>query len=92
MARAFDESLSYQHMQSNMSSQTSLAGDRTWKTSPDSFYLLSLTYDLDHSINLSRLIQHLLKKPQKPKLSKIKFLSSHGVLNIVRVHYSKLHR
>lgn len=90
MARAFDESLSYEHMQSNMSSQTSLAGDRTWKTSSDSFYPLSLAYDLDHSINPPT--QHLLKKSQKPNLPKIKSLSSHDVLNIARVHYFKLHR
>ena len=92
MARAFDESLSYQHMGSSMSSQTSLAGDRAWKMSPDSSYPSSLAYDVGQSTNPPRPTQTLSKKPQIPKLPKIKSSPSHGALASARVHHAKLHR
>ena len=92
MARPFDESLSYQHIGSSMSSQTSLAGDRAWKTSIDGSYPSSLAYDVGQSMNPPRLTKDSSKKSQKPKLPKIKSSSSHGALAAARANHAKLHR
>lgn len=92
MARAFDESLSYQHIGSSMSSQTSLAGDRAWKTPTDGSYPSSLTYDAGQSMNPPRLIESRFKKSQKPKLPKIKSSSSHDALTAARANQAKIHR
>ncbi|KAL9068331.1 MAG: hypothetical protein Q9161_006254 [Pseudevernia consocians] len=92
MARPFDESLSYQHIGSSMSSQTSLAGDRAWKTSTDGSYPSSLAYDVGQSTNPPRLTKNLSKKSQGPKLAKIKSSPSHGALAAARANQAKLHR
>ena len=92
MARPFDESLPYQHVESSMSSQTSLAGDRAWKTSTDGSYPSSLAYDVGQSMNPPRLMENPLKKVQKAKLPKIKSSSSHGALATARANQAKLHR
>ena len=92
MARPFDEPLPYQHAESSMSSQTSLAGDRAWKTSIDGPYPSSSAYDMGQSMNPPRLIQNHSRKPQKPKLPKIKSSPSHGALAAARVNHAKLHR
>lgn len=75
-----------------MSSQTSLAGDRAWKTSTDASYSSSLAYDAGHSMNPPRLMENPSKKSQKPKLPKIKSSSSHGALAAARANQAKLHR
>lgn len=92
MARPFDESLSYQHMGSSMSSQTSLAGDRAWKTSTDGSYPSSLAYDVGQSMNPPRLTKDSSRKSQKPKLAKIRSSPSHGALAAARANQAKLHR
>lgn len=85
MARPFDESLPYQHAGVSMASQTSLAGDRAWKTSIDGPYPSSLAYDVGQSMNPPRLTQ-------KPKLPKIKSSPSHGALNAAMKNHARLHR
>lgn len=92
MARPFDESLSYKHAGSSMSSQTSLAGDRAWKTSADGSYPSSLAYKAGNSMNPPRLMEIPSHKSQKPKLPKIKSSSSHGALAAARANQAKLHR
>ena len=92
MARPFDESLSYQHIGSSISSQTSLAGDRAWKTSTDGSYPSSLAYDVGQSMNPPRLVENPSKKSQRPKLPKIKSSPSHGALAAARANQAKLHR
>ncbi|KAF6226564.1 hypothetical protein HO133_009430 [Letharia lupina] len=92
MARPFDESLPYQHIGSSMSSQTSLAGDRAWKTSADGSYPSSLAYDVGQSMNPPRLMKNPSKRSQKPKLPKIKSSPSHGALAAARANHAKLHR
>ena len=92
MARPFDESLQFQHMGSSMSSQTSLSGDRAWKTSADTSYPSSLAYDVGQSMNPPRLIHNPSKKTQRPKLPKIKSSSSHGALAAARASQARLHR
>ena len=92
MARPFDESLPYQHMGSSLSSQTSLAGDRAWKTSTDGSYPSSLPYDVGQSMNPPRLTKNPSKKSQKPKLPKIKSSPSHGALAVARANHARFHR
>ena len=75
-----------------MSSQTSLAGDRAWKTSMESSYPSSSAYDVGQSMYPPRLIQNPSKKNQKPKLPKIKSSPSHGALAAARQNHAKLHR
>lgn len=75
-----------------MSSQTSLAGDRAWKTSTDGSYPSSLAYDAGQSMNPPRLTKNPSKKSQSPKLPKIKSSPSHGALATARAHHAKLHR
>lgn len=75
-----------------MSSQTSLAGDRAWKTSADGSYPSSLAYDVGQSVNPPRLMNGPSKNNQKPKLPKIKSSPSHGALAAARASQAKLHR
>lgn len=75
-----------------MSSQTSLAGDRAWKTSTDGSYPSSLAYDVGQSMYPPRLTKNLSKKSQKPKLTKIKSSPSHGALAAARANQAKIHR
>ena len=75
-----------------MSSQTSLAGDRAWKSSTDGSYPSSLAYDARQSMNPPRLSENPSKKSQKPKLPKIKSSSSYGALAAARANQAKLHR
>ena len=75
-----------------MSSQTSLAGDRAWKTSTDGSYPSSLAYDVGQSMNPPRLTKKPSKKSQEPKLPKIKSSPSHGALAAARVNHAKLHQ
>lgn len=78
-----------------MSSQTSLAADRVWKTSTDASYPSypsSLAYDVGQSMNPPRLTKDHSKKNQRPKLPKIKSSPSHGALAGARANHAKLHR
>lgn len=77
-----------------MSSQTSLAADRAWKTSTDASYPSypsSLAYDVGQSMNPPRLTKDH-KKNQRPKLPKIKSSPSNGALAAARANHAKLHR
>ena len=78
-----------------MSSQTSLAADRAWKTSSDASYPSypsSLAYDVGQSMNPPRLTKDHTKKNQRPKLPKIKSSPSHGALAGARANHAKVHR
>ncbi|MCJ1273130.1 hypothetical protein MMC21_000919 [Puttea exsequens] len=90
MARAFDESLPYQHLGSSMSSQTSLAGGRVYRTEGTS--VPPYTSDLGSSWNTPRLANPPSKKTPRQKLPKIKSSPSHGALATARTTHVKLHR
>jgi len=94
MARPYDESLPYQHLDSNISSQTLLAGGRAYRSQTEATpYSSSSSYtDLGNSWNSPRLESRPSKKAQKSKLPKIKSSPSHGALAAAKASHAKLHR
>ena len=93
MARPFDESLPYQHLGSSMSSQTSLAGGRVWRSQTEGATTSSSPYvDPTSSWNSPRLENPTSKKASRPKLPKIKSSPSHGALAAARASHAKFHR
>ena len=93
MARPFDDSLPYQQLGSSMSSQTSLAGGRVWRSQTESATNSSSPYvDSGSSWNSPRLENLTSKKASRPKLPKIKSSPSHGALAAARASHAKFHR
>ena len=95
MARPFDESLPYQRIGSNMSSQTSLMGGRVLAT--QSGTPVSSSLQDGSASGQSWTIPHLTKdvssrKSPRPKLPKIKSSPSHGSLANARAAHAKSHR
>jgi len=91
MARPFDESLQYQQMGSNMSSQTSLAGGRVYRTQVDAPSSLS-HYDGKGTWTTPHLTKDVSRNTSRPKLPKIKSSPSHGSLANARASHAKVHR
>ena len=92
MARAFDESLHYQQLGSNISSQTSLAGGRVYRAQSEG-PLSSSQYDNSgQSWTVPRLTKDVSRKPSRPRLPKIKSSPSHGSLADARASNTKIHR
>ncbi|KAL6713770.1 hypothetical protein ACLMJK_008262 [Lecanora helva] len=92
MARAFDESLQYQQLDSNISSQTSLAGGRVLKTQAEGSLPLAQQDTSGQSWITPHLTKDVSKKSSKPKLPKIKASPSHGSLAAAKASNTKLHR
>lgn len=94
MARPFDESQQYQQINSSLSSQTSLAGGRVYRSQTDG-PLSSSQYigTTGASWNNPRLTKDVSsRKSPKPKLPKIKSSPSHGALAAARASHDKTHR
>lgn len=94
MARPFDDSLQYQQMGSNLSSQTSLAGGRVYRA-PSEGPLSSSHYNAtSQSWTTPHLTKDkvLSKKTSRSRLPKIKSSPSHGSLANARATNTKIHR
>ena len=92
MARPFDDSIQYQHAGNSLSSQTSLAGGRVYKSQMES-PLASSQYDMNGSSwDTPRLTKDVSSRTSRPKLPKIKSSPSHGALANARASHAKLHR
>lgn len=94
MARPFDESLSYQRIGSNISSQTSLVGGRVYAAQSETPVSTSL-YNSPPSVQswtTPRLTKDVSRKASRPRLPKIKSSPSHGSLANARAAHAKAHR